>query len=132
MGISSRNLNVICPLWNAYDDNNRIPYLAMVEMLELDAWWYSTLAPQKPYGNYQIADTSLLSPRTISWLQKKYNIEGNLFWDFAAYVKEDYDNFGEAQYKPVDVFEKPYRLINETFMPAGDGNFTYPGKAYGH
>lgn len=126
------NITIICPIWDTYNNQYRANYLSVVEQFDLDPWWYSTLAPQAPYATYHIADTNLLSARAISWLQKKYDIEGTIYWDIAGYVMEDYDNFGETKYKPINVYEYPYRLVNATFMPAGDGNLTYPGKAYNH
>jgi hypothetical protein len=127
------NINTFCPLWDTYDDTYRGNYLNIVEQYNPDLWWYSTLAPTSPYADYHIADTNLLSSRSISWMQKKYNIEGNLFWDIAGYTVEGYyDNFEQMKLTPINVYEYPYRFKNASSIPAGDGNLLYPGAAYGH
>lgn len=120
--------NCLCPVWR---NASLSDFGEMVEIFEneygIEVWWYGCIQPTAPYANYHIGDTNLLNTRTISWLQKKYNIEGNLYWDAAAYT-----SYAEATYgEPVDVYESPYRAVGSNTDIAGDGFLTYPGAKYG-
>ncbi len=117
-------MNCICPVWRNFTENNLDRIYELCDEYDIMLWWYGCTNPKAPGATYHIGDTNLLSSRTISWLQKKYNIVGNLYWDAAAYTSEDSDI--SDQY--IDVYTYPYRM---TGAPAGDGFLTYPGAAYG-
>ena len=64
-------------------------------------------------------------------MQNKYDIQGNLYWDAAAYTDEaNVATDGDFYNEYINVYEEPYRKSTETF-PAGDGFLVYPGEAYG-
>lgn len=121
-----RLLNCMCPqFWNIGDDaEGRLK--AICEKYHLELWWYGCMGPQHPHPNYHIGDKSLLSPRTVSWLQRMHKVSGNLYWDAAAYT----DEAKEVRNEYINVYEEPYRITNVQW-PAGDGFLAYPGAAYG-
>ena len=120
-------LNTICPTFDVYSDQVADKLIALCKENGIEnIWWYGCVGPTKPYGNYHIGDTSLLSARTYSWVQAKYGIEGNLYWDAAAYTEENPIYYNQY----VNMYETPFRGTHANF-PAGDGCLTYPGAAYG-
>lgn len=121
-----RLLNCMCPqFWNIGDDEEgRLK--RMCEEHNLELWWYGCMGPQHPHPNYHIGDKSLLSPRTVSWLQRMHKISGNLYWDAAAYT----DETQAVRNEYINVYENPYRITCQPW-PAGDGFLAYPGAAYG-
>ncbi len=114
-------VNTVCPLFKYYDDSMREGFMEIAEYFDCDIWWYGCVSPIAPYATYHIADANLLSARTSSWMQYKYDIEGTLYWDTAGYHIEDQ--------RTLDVYENPYLYDSVT---AGDGILTYPGAKYGH
>lgn len=120
-------INTICPTFDVYNDQMAEKLLALCEQYGVEnIWWYGCTGPRAPYGNYHIGDKNLLGARTYSWVQAKYGIEGNLYWDAAAYTDEN--PMYSDQY--INVYEDPFRGTH-TAWPAGDGNLAYPGAAYG-
>ncbi len=120
--------NCYCPVWrnlSAPDWEEKTTILK--EQYGITLWWYGCTDPNAPYATYHIADTNLLSARTINWLQMMYGIEGNLYWDACAYTYY----WGAVLDLPCDLYEAPYRTLGEESAPAGDGFLTYPGKKYG-
>jgi len=120
-------INTVCPTFDVYNDQTVDKLLAICEQYGIEnIWWYGCTGPRAPYGNYHIGDKNLLGPRTNSWVQAKYGIEGNLYWDAAAYTDENPLYFNQY----INVYEQPFRRTDATW-PAGDGFLTYPGAAYG-
>lgn len=120
-------LNTICPTFDVFSDLLADKLVALCEEKGIEnIWWYGCTGPRVPYGNYHIGDTNLLGARTYSWVQAKYGIEGNLYWDAAAYTDEN--PLYSDQY--INVYEQPFRRTDATW-PAGDGFLAYPGAAYG-
>lgn len=120
-------LNTICPTFDVYNAQDAEKLIALCKENGIEnIWWYGCVGPKAPYGNYHIGDKNLLAPRTCSWVQARYGIEGNLYWDAAAYTDEApmyADQF-------IDVYTAPFRGTHANF-PAGDGCLAYPGAAYG-
>ena len=117
-------INTICPVFGTWTEQASDRIIALCEEYGVkNIWWYGCTEPLAPYGNYHIGDKNLLAARCYSWVQAKYGIQGNLYWDAAAYTSErpDWDQY-------MDVFENPVRI---TGVPAGDGFLTYPGAPYG-
>ncbi len=120
-------LNTICPTFDVFNDQYAEKLVALCEEKGIEnVWWYGCTSPRAPYGNYHIGDKNLLGARTYSWVQAKYGIEGNLYWDAAAYTDEN--PLYPDQY--INVYEQPFRRTDATW-PAGDGFLAYPGAAYG-
>ena len=118
--------NCWCPVWECFNETNAEPLIELMKEYNIELWWYGCSLPYAPGATYHIGDSNLLSARSISWLQKKYNIVGNLYWDAAAYTDES--GYRANQY--IDVYEYPYRQ-SANDLPAGDGFLAYPGAAYG-
>ena len=120
-------LNCICPLFPTFTDASREQVIALTEKYDIELWWYGCVSNLEPTPTYFVGDENLLSSRTVSWLQKKYNIQGNLYWDIAGYTW-DQANTGSG-YNSM-LFEWPDRDGNGG-LQAGDGNLVYPGAPYG-
>lgn len=122
-------MNTLCPLFSDFSSESRISDLkALCSQYGLNLWWYGNSGPGAPGPTYHIADTNLLSSRSISWLQEKYGIGGNLYWDAAAYTTENSAEINEY----INVYTCPYRRTEyEVNWPAGDGFLAYPGAPYG-
>lgn len=108
-----------CPLFDTVDyTDSKDQVRVLCQKYGIGLWWYGCLGPVSPNPSYHILDKNLLSARTVTWLQKKYNVGGNLYWDAAAYTSN-------GQY--IDLYETG----NRTGGVAGDGFLVYPGKKYG-
>ncbi len=120
-------LNTICPTFDVFSDQlaDKLVTLCKEQGIE-NVWWYGCTGPRAPYGNYHIGDPNLLGARTYSWVQAKYGIEGNLYWDAAAYTDENPLYFNQY----INIYEQPFRGTH-TSWPAGDGFLAYPAAAYG-
>ena len=86
-------------------------------------WWYTCWQPKNPYPSYH-TDDNLLSGRILSWMQKEYGIQGNLYWGTANYTIAD-----NLMAKPADPYSVASRFIQGTAN--GDGYLLYPGVDYG-
>ncbi len=117
-------MNCICPVFRNFKDEWTDIMYELCEEYDMRMWWYGCSLPAAPASTYHIGDMNLLSARSISWLQRERDIEGNLYWDAAAYTTEDKDSYNQY----VDVYTNPYRI---TGAPAGDGFLAYPGAPYG-
>ena len=118
--------NCLCPMFNVYDSDYYSQFLNLCNQYDIELWWYGCAGPTTPYPTYHISDPNLLSSRSLSWMQKKYDVQGNLYWDAAAYTDEVSAYYNEY----LNVYEFPFHLSNLS-APAGDGFLAYPGAAYG-
>lgn len=118
--------NCICPLFTTYNEDSYADLRKMADTYGLELWWYGAGTNTGDGPTYNIGNLNLLSSRTVSWLQNKYDVAGNLYWDAAAYTNESGDFYNEY----VNVYEWPYRF-SHGYASAGDGFLTYPGEAYG-
>ncbi len=119
-----KSMNCICPVYSCFTENWLERIYDLCEEYDLILWWYGCCDPKAPASTYHLGDTNLLSCRSISWLQKKYNVIGSLFWDAAGNTCYDTDTYNQY----VNLYTNPYR---QTGLPAGDGYLVYPGAAYG-
>lgn len=91
---------------------------------EPERWWYTCITPHAPYPTYHTEDT-LLSARSLGWMQAQYGVTGQLYWATDIYAKAV--TVGDMH--PLeDLYEG-----NASRFPAvnGDGYLFYPGKKYG-
>ena len=121
-----QSINCICMIYSILEESYYNDFLSLCDTYDIDVWWYGSSGAVAPYPDYHIGDKNLLSARTVSWMQKKYDIKGNLYWDAAAYTDEANGTYNEY----INVYETPYRSSEQTW-PAGDGFLTYPGAPYG-
>ncbi len=108
-----------CPTVDYYNSQDQRDKYADQE----EKWWYTCISPRAPYPTYHIEDT-LLSARTLSWMQAEYDVVGNLFWATNVYA-----NYNGSQYENIEDF---YEGDASRFSQVnGDGYLFYPGKPYG-
>ncbi|MBQ9392679.1 MAG: DUF4091 domain-containing protein [Oscillospiraceae bacterium] len=119
-------MNAVCLLFDAFTQSQSSRIRTMCDTFGLHLWWYGNSTPGNPAPSYHVADTNLLSSRSVSWLQSKYGVEGNLYWDAAAYTDEAAQTYNEY----IDVYAGAHRNTDATWA-TGDGNLTYPGAPYG-
>ena len=120
-----------CPLFSAFgsgDDTSAYfqdTFEAQLNGEEI--WWYGCVAPKNPYVTYH-TDDSLVGPRVLGWMQKDYDIKGNLYWCTNVFMKW----MGNAEgYVDRDVWTDPDSFPGEGNQVNGDGYLLYPGNRYG-
>lgn len=116
--------NCVCPHWHHLTEEVLEYIYDLCEEYDTELWWYGSMWPVAPGANYHIGNTNLLSARSITWLQKKLNVQGNLYWDAVSYSQEE---IAEDKNEFVDMYTQPYQ---HSGMPAGDGKLTYAGASY--
>ena len=121
-----RVMNCPCPQFYEVPESKIEQIERIRKEHHLGLWWYGCMGPKAPAPTYHIGDKNLLSARTVSWLQRKYKIQGNLYWDTGGYTMINEDEY--TQY--TNIYENSYRDPTGKW-PAGDGFLTYPGAAYG-
>lgn len=87
-------------------------------------WWYTCIQPKYPQPTYHV-DDYLSSSRTLSWMQMKYGVEGNLYWATTIYKK-----YTQGGYVTRDVWSDPFSFTTNNGAN-GDGFLVYPGRKYG-
>lgn len=107
------NTGIWCPKTDIFEPEFRDTLYAAAEKYGVkEMWWYTANIPTYPQPTYHI-DTNPLSARVMSWMQRDYNIAGNLYWG-VAYADDGQD------------------VYTETDFPSGDGCLLYPGAKYDH
>lgn len=81
-------------------------------------WWYGCIYPASPLPSYH-TDAPLITARGIPWMERKYGIEGNLYWGLSFF--RDNTNGG-----PRDVWNDP----DVGGGANGDGQLVYPGRQF--
>lgn len=108
-----------CPTVDYYNTESQRANYADQE----EKWWYTCISPRAPYPTYHTEDT-LLSARTLSWMQAEYDVVGNLFWATNVYA-----NYNGSYYENIeDFYEGDASRFDQV---NGDGYLFYPGKPYG-
>lgn len=86
-----------------------------------DFWWYHCQEPGNPYPSFFI-DDNLISTRTITWMQKHYDVTGYLEWCVNFWQKYDGSSYGTR-----DIWSDPASFNGKN----GDGQLIYSGSKYG-
>lgn len=107
-------INVWCPKTDILSDEYRDAVFVAAEKYGAKKWWYTANNPTWPTPTYHI-DTNPISARVLSWMQRAYGIEGNLYWAVCCGSKVN-DVYTDTALK----------------SPAGDGYLLYPGAKYRH
>lgn len=117
------HVRCFCPLFSIYSMPEYVREAKRLQQEGTHIWWYGCIAPMHPHPNYHI-DDNLQNIRAVSYLQKKYGIEGNLYW--GVNVHKFYDGT-QNKYIVTDIYENPvaYPACN------GDGFLVYPMKKFG-
>lgn len=108
-----------CPQFSYFET---IEQRELYQSLGSEIWWYGCIGPDNPFPTYQI-DDNLISSRIVSWMQKDYNIAGNLYWETVYW---GYNSNGTID--KIDVYNgNPMHFPGDN----GDGYLMYPGDVYG-
>lgn len=115
-----------CPtfeLWGDYFSAQQ--QYAYAEEYGTSLWYYSHIHPYAPSPTVHI-DDYLLSTRLLKWMQKYYNLDGYLYYDYCSALWSDVKTqtfHGENRYEIVNK--------EEGLAANGDGFFVYPAAKYG-
>ncbi len=111
-------VETFCPGFASYDtEQGRAHYANQAKR-----WFYGCINPRAPYPTYKIDDT-LISARSVGWMQAEYDVIGNLYWTTTLYQKD----IGGTYYD----IEDYYGDVERFGRTNGDGLLFYPGKKYG-
>ena len=115
--------SVFCPYLNLFgDDIAAQKYQASAEDKPNGALWaYTCCGPTNPYPTFHLDDFNL-GTRVSGWMEKKYKINGYLYW--AVNLYEPSGNHD------VEDFIYPYDTPDRASDCHGDGFLLYPGKYY--
>ncbi len=115
--------SVFCPYLNLFgDDIAAQKYQASAEnTTNGDLWAYTCCGPTNPYPTFHLDDFNL-GTRVSGWMEKKYKINGYLYW--AVNLYEPSGNHD------VEDFIYPYDTPDRASDCHGDGFLLYPGKYY--
>jgi hypothetical protein len=113
------SVDTFCPTIDHYD-NPLYRYDIARTQADVQSWWYTCVTPVNPYPSYHV-DDRLESSRIISWMQKKYKVDGNLYWSVNIYKK-----YSDV-YSYRDIWNDPLAFSGAN----GDGYLLYPGADYG-
>ena len=116
--------SVFCPYLNLFgDDIAAQKYQAAAEDdTNGDLWAYTCCGPTNPYPTFHLDDFNL-GTRVSGWMEKKYKINGYLYWAVNLYEPSGTHD--------VEDFIDPYDTPDRATDCHGDGFLLYPGKYYG-
>jgi len=117
----SSDVNTFAPLFDRFLQEDFLAAAKSHQEAGGHIWWYGCVYPRNPYPAYHI-DDNVISARLLSWMQKAYGIEGNLYWATNIYYKYD-----GVHYVPRDIWNDPLAFPGAN----GDGFLLYPGTKYG-
>ena len=86
-------------------------------------WWYTCCNPRNPFPTLHL-DDRLMSPRTTSWMQYDYKIQGRIYWSMNAWERFVDNRVATSGY---DLWRDALNYENCN----GDGILLYPGSKYG-
>ena len=114
---------VFCPLFSDVHTNSQQNNYNFRKEKGLPTWFYGCCAPTTPYPTYHIDDRGVTA-RVISWMQKYYGFEGELYWavNLTKTFKADI-----WKYLSIDPWYDVYTGWNDP----GEGILLYPGYKYG-
>ena len=107
-------VNIWCAVTNYFDPEKQLKKKERGD----GSWWYVCCGPMFPYANFHI-DMEGISHRILMWQQKKYKVDGLLYWS-TNYWNETVDPWEDMA---------TVKSINPDIY--GDGSLIYPGKKIG-
>lgn len=112
-----------CPYINMFDDNIQLQkYEEYARSNNAgDLWTYTCIGPTYPNPTFHIDDYNL-GTRVSGWMQKKFNVNGYLYWAINLY-----ESIATDPWREVDV----YGTAERASYCGGDGFLMYPGAYYG-
>jgi len=121
-------MNSYCPQFDTGNAELFAEWFRMAEKYDIELWWYGCAGSRPPLPTYFVGD-DILSSRTVSWMQKKYNIAGNLYWDTAGYTSKEW-TVNEGYNPELFDFYHVNGSGHASIMQCGDGYLCYPGVTY--
>lgn len=119
--VDSYTAAAFCPYLSLFGDGVASDrYNSAASKSNRGIWAYTCVGPTYPYPTFHLDDYNL-GTRISGWMEKKYNINGYLYWS----TTEDF--YHEEWYKYLNQYEDPTRWKGAD----GDGYLVYPGKYYG-
>ncbi|WP_246608918.1 sugar-binding protein [Paenibacillus agaridevorans] len=115
------DVNTFTPLFRDFESKEYLNRVKEFTDNGGNIWWYGCVVPANPYPTYHL-DDDLISARMIPWMQKSYDIEGNLYWGVNIYAK-----WNGSYYTHRDIWNDPLAFPGAN----GDGILLYPGEKYG-
>jgi hypothetical protein len=115
---------VFCPYLSLFGDDILAQkyQVSAEEKTNGDLWAYTCCAPTNPYPTFHLDDFNL-GTRVSGWMEKKYKINGYLYWAVNLYEPSGAHD--------VEDFIYPYDTPDRAADCHGDGFLLYPGKYYG-
>lgn len=107
-------INIWCAVSSYFDPQKQLAKKAKGE----SSWWYVCCGPGSPYANFHIT-MDAIDHRILMWQQKKYQVDGLLYWG-ANYWLGTSDPWEDMA---------TVKEINPNLY--GDGSLLYPGKKIG-
>ena len=92
-----------------------------IEALGVTPWWYSCNVPMPPFPSYQL-NAPMMSPRMLSWCQRRYRVRGNLYWNINIWQR--YEN---GKWVKTDPFVDPFNNGSADRRDLCEGRLVYPG-----
>lgn len=108
-------INIWCAVTNYFD-----PQKQLQKKIRGDtSWWYVCCGPGSPYANFHIT-MDAIDHRILMWQQKKYQVDGLLYWatNWWGGTPDPYEDMATVKEINPDLY--------------GDGSLLYPGKKVGH
>ena len=90
--------------------------------------WYYTQIDKIGDGPNSFVDDYMVAGRILKWMQKYYNLDGWLYWNYNEYLQKI---AFESGYKVINPYENIVRDSGSATGAMGDGYFVYPASKYG-
>lgn len=122
-------MNCYCPQFDAGNSELFADWFRLAEKYDIELWWYGCVGSRPPLPTYFVGD-DILNSRTVSWMQKKYDIVGNLYWDTAGYTTNEWtvnEGYNAELFDYYHIGGSGYTGM----LQSGDGYLCYPGVTYG-
>ena len=98
-------------------------YLEHEQQNSGNTWMYTCMQPIYPYPSHH-TDDFLVGARILRYMQKKYDLDGYLYWGIAEY----YNQGSDTMIHPYNDSTR-YTMGDQSYN--GDGCWLYPGEKYG-
>lgn len=119
--------DIWCGIWSSYGCDEYV--IRDFQEKGDTVWWYGCVGPQAPYPTYHIMD-DVMTSRLVHWMQKDFNVTGNLYWATCIYQIYNLDDEAAGYSKQRDIWNDPYIFRygdGSEGGAAGDGYLFYMG-----
>ncbi len=104
-------INIWCAVTSYFDPEKQLKKKEKGD----SSWWYVCCGPTSPYANFHI-DMEAIAHRILMWQQKKYKVDGLLYWstNYWGETSDPWEDMATVKKINPDIY--------------GDGSLIYPGK----